>query len=75
MKPQKPETPTGPVKGPGDPAAPEPTDAEAAAKAMTSDHQAFTGAATGVGSVAFDDDGAFDVGAETARPAGPPPKR
>lgn len=45
----------------------------AAEHAMESDHQAFTGAATGVGSVAFDDPGAFSVGggAETAaEPAG-----
>ena len=45
------------------------TDAEAAELAMHSEHQAFAGAATGVGSVAFDDPGAFGVGARVETPA------
>ena len=39
-------------------------DAEAADQAMQSRRQRLTGEATGVGSVGFDDPGAFDVGAE-----------
>ena len=46
----------------------------AAEHAMESDHQAFTGAATGVGSVAFDDPGAFTVGGEAEAPAEPSEK-
>jgi hypothetical protein len=38
-------------------------DAEAAAAAMQSGRQRLTGSAVGVGSVAFDDPGAYDVGA------------
>jgi len=45
----------------GRPVVPDPLAAE---HAMESYHQAFAGAATGVGSVAFDDPGAFSVGGE-----------
>ena len=39
-------------------------DAEAAEQAMQSRRQRLAGEATGVGSIGFDDPGAFDVGAE-----------
>ena len=70
MKPQNPYAPpTEQVERPRDPAERDRMDAEAAELAMKSDHQAFTGAATGVGSVEFDDLGAFGAGAELEKPA------
>ena len=77
MKPQNPYAPaTEQIDRPEDPAEREAMDAEAAALAMKSDHQAFTGAATGVGSVGFDEPGAFGVGAEVEEgPAKGPTER
>lgn len=40
---------------------------EAAERAMQSEHQAFAGSAEGVGSVEFDDAGAYEIGAEGER--------
>ena len=40
---------------------------DGAAKAMSSEHQAFAGAATGVGDAAYDAAGAFDVTETTRR--------
>ncbi len=40
---------------------------EAARRAMESEHQAFAGSAEGVGSVEFDDKGAYEIGAEGER--------
>lgn len=48
-----------------DPAETARLDAEAPARAMTSPRQRLTGSAHGVGSVGFDDPGAFDVGSGT----------
>ena len=62
MKPQNPDA------QPEDPAERERSEAEAAERAMRSDHHAFAGAATGVGSVEFDDVGAFGVGARAETP-------
>ena len=45
-----------------DPAETAAMDAAAAEQAMTSRRQRLTGSATGVGSVGYDEDGAFDVG-------------
>ena len=65
MKPQNPYAPpTEQIERPADPAERAEMDEHAAELAMQSDHQAFTGAATGVGSVEFDDPGAFSVGAD-----------
>lgn len=52
-----------------DPAVSRAMDEAAPRAAMHSRRQRLTGSATGVGSVEFDDAGAFDVGA--GRPAGP----
>lgn len=49
-------------------------DAVAPEVAMASRRQCLTGSAVGVGSVGFDDSGAFDVGAGQAAPAGPEPE-
>jgi hypothetical protein len=51
-----------------DPAVTRAMDEEAPNQAMHSRRQRLTGSASGVGSVGFDDDGAFDVGA--GRPPG-----
>ncbi|HEX8569995.1 MAG TPA: Tat pathway signal protein [Caulobacteraceae bacterium] len=76
MKPQNPYAPpTEQIERPEDPAERERMDAEAAALAMKSDHQAFTGAATGVGSVEFDDIGAFGAGAKAETPTKGPTER
>lgn len=40
---------------------------EAAERAMQSEHQAFAGSAEGVGSVDFDDEGAYEIGVEGER--------
>ena len=73
MKPQNP--PVEPADRPEDAAESELTEAEAAALAMKSGHQAFAGSATGVGSVGFDEPGAFGVGAKVEKgPAKGPPK-
>ena len=45
-----------------DPAATAAMDAAAPEQAMKSRRQRLTGSATGVGSVGYDEDGAFDVG-------------
>ena len=69
MKPQNPYAPPEEqIERPRDPAERAEMDAHAAELAMRSDHQAFTGAATGVGSVEFDDPGAFGVGARVEAP-------
>jgi hypothetical protein len=47
-------------------------DADAASEAMRSRHQAFTGSAAGIGSVGFDERGAFDVGVKPAPGVGEP---
>lgn len=50
-------------------------DAHAPESAMASRRQRLTGAAVGIGSVGFDEDGAFDVGAgEDAEGAPPKPR-
>jgi hypothetical protein len=46
-----------------DPDQAEAMDRDAAAEAMRSEHQTFAGSAEGIGSVGFDESGAFDVGA------------
>lgn len=51
-----------------DPADREAMDREGAELAMQSDHHAFAGSAQGIGSVAFDDPGAYDVTRPNARP-------
>jgi hypothetical protein len=65
MKPQNAYAPpTGQVERPEDPDERRLMDENAANLAMQSGHQAFAGSAEGVGSVEFDDPGAFGVGAE-----------
>ncbi len=49
-----------------DPAVTRSLDADAPAEAMRSDRDAFVGSASGVGSVGYDEAGAFDVGSITA---------
>ena len=66
--PTRPCTPGDQTDRPVDPAAREATDREAAALAMRSDHHALAGSAQGVGSVGFDDPGAYDVGRPDVRP-------
>lgn len=55
-----PQRPRHELPGPGDPREP-----ETRPERMMSGHQTAAGSARGVGSVGFDDPGAFDVGAET----------
>jgi len=69
MKPQNPYAPAEEqIERPQDPAERAQMNADAAALAMQSNHQAFTGAATGVGSVEFDDPGVFGTGARVEAP-------
>ena len=76
MKPQNPYAPpTEQIDRPENPEARRKMDEEAARLAMSSDHQAFTGAATGVGSVEFDDPGAFGVAPKVEKPAEGGPER
>ena len=75
MKPQNPYVPVEQSERAEAPAERELTEAEAAALAMQSGHQAFAGAATGVGSVGFDEIGAFGVDAEASTPAKGPTER
>ena len=76
MKPQNPDAPPAEeADRPADAAERTAEDAEAAKLAMQSDHQAFAGSATGVGSVEFDDSGAFGVGARTEDPLKGKPER
>ena len=76
MKPQNPYAPPEEqIERPGDAAERAEMDARAAELAMSSQHHAVTGAATGVGSVDFDDPGAFGVGAGAETPAKGPTDR
>ena len=69
MKPQNPDAPPSEqIERPEDPEARREMDEKAAALAMQSDHQAFAGSADGVGSVEFDDPGAFGVAPKVETP-------
>ena len=72
MKPQKESEQS---ERPEDPEARREMDARAAELAMQSDHQAFAGSADGVGSVEFDDPGAFGVSPKVEAPAEDAPDR
>lgn len=62
----EPTPPRQQMDRPHDPAARAAMDRDAGKLAMASEHHAFAGAAQGVGSVEYDDPGAYDVGAGTA---------
>lgn len=66
--PTQPYTPGEQMDRPVDPTAREEMDQDAASLAMRSDHHALAGSAQGVGSIAFDDPGAYDVARPEARP-------
>lgn len=66
--PTEPHTSGEQMDRPVDPSALQVMDDEAAALAMRSDHHALAGSAQGVGSVAFDDPGAYDVSRPGVRP-------
>ena len=69
MKPQNPYAPESEqIDRPEDPEARREMDEHAAELAMQSDHQAFAGSADGVGSVEFDDPGAFGVAPRVETP-------
>ena len=75
MKPQNPYAPESEqIERPEDPEARRETDAKAAELAMQSDHQAFAGSADGVGSVEFDDPGAFGVSPKVETPGDETPQ-
>lgn len=61
----EPTPPRQQMDRPHDPAARAAMDRDAGKLAMASEHHAFAGAAQGVGSVEYDDPGAYDVGAGT----------
>lgn len=66
--PTEPYTPGEQMDRPVDPAARERMNRDAAELAMRSNHHALAGSAAGVGSVAFDDPGAYDVTNPGVRP-------
>ena len=68
MKSQNPYVSEAVEDGREDAGRPVVADPKAAERAMESGHHAFTGAATGVGSVDFEDPGAFGANAEPETP-------
>ncbi|MEH6665964.1 MAG: hypothetical protein V7678_14025 [Brevundimonas sp.] len=66
--PTQPYTPGEQMDRPVDPEARESMDQQAARLALRSDHHALAGSSQGVGSVGFDEPGAYDVSRPAVRP-------